>query len=132
MTSYSIHFNNTDPEKIKAFLAFVQSLDIVQSMEPLYNVADLTEKSIVAELSSDYLTKTELIQQYPNEWILLKEPVSDGAELIGGKVLLHDKDKGKLAHKAQHIQLPNSPKRVFYTGTLPKNSKVGLMRKITP
>lgn len=131
MTAYSIHFNNSDPEKIKAFLAFVQSLDIVHHLEPLYEVPESVGSNIAEELAGDYLTKSELIQMFPNEWLLLKEPVSDGAELIGGKVLLHDKDKGQLAIKAQQVQLPDMPKRVFYTGKVPKNGKVGLMKRIS-
>jgi hypothetical protein len=129
MTAYSIYFDNANPAKIKALLDFVQSLDYVQKIEPIPQQEPVVE--VLAEPVQGYLTKSEICRLYPDEWVLLIEHATEGIEVLGGKVLLHAKDKRALAVKSQQKPLPDGPKRFFYTGAPTRIRKVGLFQKIS-
>lgn len=64
--------------------------------------------------------------------MLLANFRKEGVEILGGKVLMHDKDKRNLAERAQHESFPDMPKTVYYTGQLPNRRKIGLLQKINP
>ncbi len=131
MMAYSIYFNNVDAQKVKAFLDFVQSLDIVRKVEPLLQPLPAPLPS--AEPSDLYLSKAEICALYPDEWVLLTDAQVEGVDVIGGRILLHNKDKRELALMAQQQQqaLATMSKKLFFTGTPPKHRRVGLLRKVT-
>jgi len=77
-----------------------------------------------------YLSKEEIVRLYPNEWVLLANFSKEGVEILGGMVLMHDKDKRNLAQRAQNESFPDTPKTVYYTGQFPNRRKIGLLRKV--
>ena len=79
-----------------------------------------------------YLSKEEIVRLYPDEWVLLANFRKEGVEILGGKVLMHDKDKRNLAQRAQHESFPDTPKTVYFTGQLPNRRRIGLLQKINP
>ncbi len=80
--------------------------------------------------NQNYLGKEDIKRLYPDEWVLLTDVKAQDLEVLGGKVVLHDQDKHNLALRAQQVVLPDTPKRLIYTGQLPKHAKIGLMRQV--
>ncbi len=75
----------------------------------------------------------EMCKKYPNEWLLLGNPKSDSGKLISGIVLFHHADKRKLALANQNGTLTSHYKLAthVYTGTLAKNSNIGILKQQT-
>ena len=69
---------------------------------------------------TDILTMKEIEEQFPSEWVLIGDLVTDDQlEVISGRVLSHGSDKSAVAEKFYEFR----PKRftVLYTGVLPKD-----------
>ena len=67
---------------------------------------------------------------YPDEWVLLANVEKKGMDLIGGQVVLHEKDKRTFALKAKALIQGNKGLAHFYTGELPRYGHIGLARKV--
>ncbi|MBK9458844.1 MAG: hypothetical protein KA783_08895 [Chitinophagales bacterium] len=76
----------------------------------------------------------EIRSQYPNEWVLIGNPLLKNPEiqasiisqLISGIVLFHSKDKRELAYKAREIKSSVENITLIYTGEIPKGRKFWL------
>jgi hypothetical protein len=66
------------------------------------------------------ISLSNIKQLYPNEWVLIGNPAEVSGELFG-EVIIHDKDKKKLAtNVAKTQQQPAYNKTILrYTGELP-------------
>jgi hypothetical protein len=63
----------------------------------------------------DYMTKKEIYEAFPDEWILLKNPkTKKNLELLGGTVMWHSKDRDEVYGKAIELKLKHSG--FLYTG----------------
>jgi hypothetical protein len=69
-------------------------------------------------------------RKYPNEWVLLANPVITGIELGGGIVLSHHKDKRELAIQGRALIGGYDKYQVIYTGKLPRIPRLGILRTI--
>ena len=75
------------------------------------------------------LTIDEILNQYPNQWVLIgnpemKKPNSNGTlitRLIKGVVLLASKDKRELAFRAKEIVRDYEETACLFTGEVAKN-----------
>ena len=73
-------------------------------------------------------------QLYPDEWVLIGNPVLKDPQVLGsvvsklveGVVLYHSKDKREIAYKAKELRQSVSTTACVYTGTIPKNRKFWL------
>jgi hypothetical protein len=80
------------------------------------------------------LTLEQIKSNYPNEWVLLGNPLLDEPEveasiisqLISGIVLFHSKDKRELAYKAKEVKKSYESTTLIFTGEIPKNRKFWL------
>ncbi len=80
------------------------------------------------------LSKEEIKNLYPDEWVLLGNPELDDEETLGtvadklvkGVVLLHSKNKREIADKASEARKNYSSIACVYTGDFPKNRKYWL------
>jgi hypothetical protein len=130
MLTYTIQINEIEPSKIEKFLDFVRSHDFVKLIENNtlnYQTTVLDKKSSAL---NGYLETKEIRAIYPDEWVLLENPIMDGAKIVGGTVLFHDIDKRKMALEAREIFKYQKNIMHFYTGETTKNAKIGLLRKI--
>lgn len=106
-------------------------LDFIDALLTKHRAASsASAKNIDPEGAKGYLSKEDIVKLYPEKWVVLVNFRIEGTELMGGKVLFHDKNKKDLALRAQQTPLPNTPKMVYYTGTLPNRPSVGLMLKV--
>ena len=77
------------------------------------------------------LTKDQLFAQYPDQWVLLGDPVLDDETTLGsivrklvkGVVLYATKDKREIAEKAHDFRKGHTTYTCIYTGELPKNRR---------
>lgn len=67
---------------------------------------------------------------YPDEWVLLAYAEKSGRDLLGGQVVLHEKDKRAFALKAKALIQENKGLTHCYTGELPRHGHIGLARKV--
>jgi hypothetical protein len=72
------------------------------------------------------LTLDQIKALFPNEWVLLGNPVIKNAQVLSGIVIFHNADKRKLADsEIDWRQYFNNATSVF-TGEFPKNRKFWL------
>lgn len=70
---------------------------------------------------SDVLTIDEINKRYPEEWVLIGDPVTDDSlEVLSGTVLFHGKDRQEMYRAAKSFSSPSSPPRfaTHYTGDI--------------
>jgi hypothetical protein len=92
MTTLSLQLKDAETDQIKIWVDYLKSLDFVQAIR---------EK----EETPQYLTIDLLKQQYPNQWVLLADTVSEGIHILGGRVILTASDKHQLALKGRDLVL---------------------------
>ena len=71
------------------------------------------------------MTIEEIESQFDSEWVLIEDPLTDETlKVLGGKVLLHSKDRDEVYRMAVSLR----PKRsaVVYTGEIPEGTAVVL------
>ena len=68
---------------------------------------------------------------YPDEWVLLANVEKRGMDLIGGQVVLHEKDKRTFALKAKALIQENKGLTHFFTGEPTRYGHIGLARKVS-
>lgn len=130
MLTYAIQFKDTDRSKIDRLLEFVRSLDFVQSVENL-SVHFQVDKQVIKTAPKDgYLEATEIRALFPDEWVLLDNPRTEGLKILGGTVLVHDADKRKMALQAREIFKEHKNLLHFFTGETPRIAKIGTFRKL--
>jgi hypothetical protein len=69
---------------------------------------------------NEVMTKEEMYERYPREWILIGDPQpEDAVGLAGGTVLWHSKDREEVYRRV--TELP-APRRIafLYTGPVPE------------
>lgn len=67
---------------------------------------------------AEVLTMAEIEARYPNEWILIDDPVTDEyLRVKSGRVVLHDSDKEAFDERARSIKIRRSA--FIYTGKAP-------------
>jgi hypothetical protein len=80
------------------------------------------------------LTIEEIKTAYPNEWVLIGNPMMRDDNFVGpiirkmlaGIVLYHSKDKRELGYKAADLAQSVNETACIYTGEIPKNRKFWL------
>jgi hypothetical protein len=73
---------------------------------------------------------TEIQFQFPNEWILIGNPISEKGKVIGGVVILHSEDKRELYYLGKEKILNFNRITVVYTGIIPENRQIGILRRL--
>lgn len=131
MTTYAVRFNTDDRDKIEPLLDFVKSLDFVSSVEEADEEPAPDEETSIPAADGQFLSTEQIRKLYPNEWVLLGDPIVKGIEILGGKVLVHDPDKRNMALRGKEFIPQYARATHFYTGTFPKRATIGLIRKIS-
>jgi hypothetical protein len=77
-------------------------------------------------LPSEAMPFDEIKAQYPDEWVLLGNPVIDNTEVVSGIVLMHGKDKREIAYLGREMVKEYATYALRYTGEFPKGRKFWL------
>ena len=72
------------------------------------------------------LTIDQITRQYPDEWVLVGNPDLSGANVLGGFVIDHSKDKREIAYRQQNWRERYQTAIMVFTGEKPKNRKFWL------
>ena len=79
------------------------------------------------------LTIEEIKAQYPDEWVLVANPILDETllgsiikRMIKGVVLFHSKDKHEVAYKGKDLRVGYDKVTLIFTGEIRKKRKFWL------
>jgi len=74
---------------------------------------------------------TEISTSFPDEWILLGNPVLDeNSEIVKGIVLFHSKDKREVCYKGRDRVKEYQKISVIFTGHYNIQRRVGIMKRV--
>lgn len=74
----------------------------------------------------EVLTMEEIKAQYPEQWVLVGNPIHQGANVLQGIVLFHSKDKREIAYSQVNWREQFETAITIFTGAKPKNRKFWL------
>ena len=76
-------------------------------------------------MSEGPIAREEIESQFPNEWVLVGDPLTDDKlKLIEGTVLHHSKDRDEVYRRA--IALKAKRYATLFTGKMPKGTAIVL------
>ncbi|MFZ4476868.1 MAG: hypothetical protein ACOYPR_16845 [Saprospiraceae bacterium] len=76
------------------------------------------------------LTWEEIKTQYPDEWVVLGNPIFDGMQILNGTVLAHHPDKRVASIEGGERREGFNKFTLTFTGQLKSNYHTGLLRTI--
>ncbi len=68
----------------------------------------------------------QIAAQYPDEWVLLGNPQTDGATVLAGTVVFHSKDKREIAYSPINWREHFEHAITIFTGKVSKKRKFWL------
>lgn len=77
-------------------------------------------------MNTEELTIDQITEQYPDEWVLLGNPLLSGTSIIAGIVLFHSKDKREIAYSDINWRLHFKSAMTVFTGKKTTNHKFWL------
>lgn len=80
--------------------------------------------------NSTFLNIEKLNTLYPNEWILLGNPIFERTKVMGGIVLYHSKDKKEVCYLGRDKTTGYDKITITYTGIMRPMRRLGIMKRI--
>ena len=79
----------------------------------------------------EVLTKNEIKAQYPDQWVLVGNPMLTDPSILGsilskllsGVVLLATKDRREIGYRGREVRQGYNSVTIIFTGEIPKNRK---------
>jgi hypothetical protein len=68
---------------------------------------------------------------YPDEWILVGNPIIENTKLLEGIVLYHSKDKKEVCYLGRGLTEGFSKITLAFTGSIKSVRKMGVMRRLS-
>ena len=84
----------------------------------------------MANLENDVLHWSEIKTRYPNEWVVLANPVFDGMEILEGIVVAHHSDKRVASIEGGEKRRDFQKFTLNYTGQIRAQRHIGILRKL--
>jgi hypothetical protein len=83
-------------------------------------------------MENTYVSFEEAKLLYPDEWLLLGNPVTDenGLNILGGYILYHSKDRKEVCYLGRDLTEGYDKIRLKFTGEIKKMRRLGLMRRL--
>ena len=78
----------------------------------------------------NYLSIVEINQRFPNEWILLGNPETDGLDVLGGIVLYHSQDKKEVCYLGRDKIKTYAMSTLVFAGELKPMRKLGILKRL--
>jgi hypothetical protein len=72
----------------------------------------------------------DIKNKYPDEWVVIGNPVFDGMKILQGTVLSHHKDKRVASIEGGEHREGFEKFTVSFTGQIKSNAHIGLLRTI--
>jgi hypothetical protein len=73
----------------------------------------------------------DIKNQYPDEWVVIGNPIFDGMKIVQGTVLSHHPDKRVASIEGGERREGFNKFTVSFTGEIKSNYHIGLLRTIT-
>ena len=84
------------------------------------------------EITQNTIMNWEDVKKYyPNEWVVLGNPIFEGMNVLEGIVLAHHTDKRVASIEGGERRGDFSKFTLIFTGQIPSRGHIGLLRKIT-
>ena len=84
----------------------------------------------MATNENDVLRWSEIKTRYPNEWVVLANPVFDGMEILEGIVVAHHSDKRVASIEGGEKRRGFQKFTLNYTGQIRAQRHIGILRKL--
>lgn len=84
----------------------------------------------MVEVETEVLKMAEIETRYPNQWIVVGNPVFNGMDVVEGVVIAHHADKRIASMEGGERREPFNKVTLFYVGKLPPPRRIGLLRTI--
>lgn len=83
-------------------------------------------------MENTYVSFEEAKLLYPDEWLLLGNPVTseNGLNILGGYILYHSKDKKEVCYLGREKTIGYEKITLEFTGEIKKMRRLGLMRRL--
>jgi hypothetical protein len=81
-------------------------------------------------LKDKILTWEEIENQYPNEWVVLGNPIFEGMKILKGTVLAHHADKRVASIEGGERREGFKKFTLTFTGQHQSNAHIGLLRTL--
>ena len=81
-------------------------------------------------MATTYIPFDEVKKMYPEEWVLLGNPILENTNVLGGVVLFHSKDKKEVCYIGRDKTDKIATVTIAFAGNLKKNRRIGILRKI--
>ena len=81
-------------------------------------------------IDNEILIWDDIKSQYPEEWVVIGNPVFDGMKILRGVVLAHHPDKRVASIEGGERREGFKKFTLTFTGQHPSNSHIGLLRTI--
>jgi hypothetical protein len=81
-------------------------------------------------MENKYVTIEEAQKQFPDEWLLLGNPITDNLNVIGGILLYHSKDKKEVCYLGRDKTEGFDKITLEYTGSFKPKRRIGIMRRL--
>ena len=81
-------------------------------------------------IDDEILIWDDMKSQYPNEWVVIGNPVFDGMKILEGVVLAHHSDKRVASIEGGERRKGFKKFTLTFIGQHPSNAHIGLLRTI--
>jgi hypothetical protein len=81
-------------------------------------------------IETEVIKMAEIEARFPNQWVVLGNPVFDGMDVLEGVVIAHHADKRIASMEGGERRAPFHKITLFYVGKLPPPRRIGLLRTI--
>ena len=81
-------------------------------------------------IEAEKLSWDEIIKKYPEEWVVLANPIFAGMQITEGVVLTHHSDKRVASIESTERRTGFRKFTLIYTGSIPANHHIGLLKKV--
>ncbi|MCC7224908.1 MAG: hypothetical protein IT273_14370 [Chitinophagales bacterium] len=76
------------------------------------------------------LTIEEIKAQYPDQWVLVGNPIIKDTKLLNGIVLFHSKDKKEVCYLGKNLTEGYDKITLTFTGTVKNIRRIGVMKRV--
>ncbi len=85
---------------------------------------------MVTTMETEVLKMAEIEVRYPNQWVVLGNPVFNGMDVLERVVIAHHTDKRIVSMEGGERRAPFKKVTMFYVGKLPPPRRIGPLRRI--
>ena len=87
--------------------------------------------SIMEIIENEIIDWEDIKTQYPDEWVVIGNPIFEGMKILKGTVLAHHPDKRVASIEGGERREGFKKFTVSFTGQIKSNYHIGLLRTIT-